>query len=95
MTEPATDAGEWEAASEAAADAFAAATLAKPGRPAKPMGELLLRGTGPEADGATAILHDHPLSQGRLDYLAARDKGATGPALLGAEEWAALKTICE
>jgi hypothetical protein len=40
-------------------------------------------------------LHDHPLSQERLDYLAARDKGATGPALLGAEEWAALKTICE
>jgi hypothetical protein len=28
MTEPATDAGEWEAASEAAADAFAAAALA-------------------------------------------------------------------
>ncbi|MGA3062002.1 MAG: M48 family metallopeptidase [Methylocystis sp.] len=81
--------------SEAAADAFAAATLAKLGRPAKPMGELLLRITGPEADGATAILHDHPLSQERLDYLAARDKGATGPALLGAEEWAALKTICE
>jgi predicted Zn-dependent protease len=81
--------------SEAAADAFAAATLAKLGRPAKPMGELLLRVTGPEANGATAILHDHPLSQERLDYLAARDKGATGPALLGDEEWAALKTICE
>ena len=95
MTEPATDAGEWEAASKAVADAFAAATLAKPGRPAKPMGELLLRGTGPEADGATAILHDNPLSQERLDYLAARDKGSTGPALLRDEEWAALKTICE
>jgi predicted Zn-dependent protease len=78
MIEPATDAGEWEAVSEAAADAFAAATLAKPGRPAKPMGELLLRITGPEADGATAILHAHPLSQERLDYLAARDKGPTG-----------------
>ena len=35
--------------SEAAADAFAAATLAKLGRPATPMGELLLRITGPEA----------------------------------------------
>ena len=75
--------------------AFAAATLAKPGRPAKPMGEPLLRVTSPEADGATAILHDHPLSQEQLDYLAARDKGATGPALLGAEKRAALKTICE
>jgi Zn-dependent protease with chaperone function len=81
--------------SEAAADAFAAATLAKLGRPAKPMGELLLRITGPEANGATAILHDNPLSQERLDYLAARDKGSTGPALLRDEEWAALKTICE
>jgi len=81
--------------SEAAADAFAAATLAKLGRPAKPMGELLLRGTGPEADGATAILHDHPLSQERLDYLAARDTSPSRPALLGDEEWAALKTICE
>ena len=59
------------------------------------MGEPLLRITGPEADGATAILHDHPLSQERLDYLAAWDKGAIWPALLGAEEWAALKTICE
>lgn len=80
---------------EAAADAFAAATLAKLGRPAKPMGELLLRITGPEANGATAILHDHPLSHEQLDYLAARDNGATGPPLLGDEEWAALKTICE
>ena len=35
--------------SEAAADAFAAATLAKLGRPARPMGELLLRVAGPEA----------------------------------------------
>ena len=95
MTEPATDAGEWEAASKAVADAFAAATLAKLGRPAKPMGELLLRITGPEANGATTILHDHPLSHERLDYLAARDNGATGPPLLGDEEWAALKTICE
>ena len=81
--------------SEAAADAFAAATLAKLGRPARPMGELLLRVTGPEGNGATAILHDHPLSRERLDYLAARDKGATGPAVLGDEEWAALKAICE
>jgi hypothetical protein len=59
------------------------------------MGELLLRITGPEANGATAILHDHPVSQERLDYLAAHDMGATGRALLGDEEWAALKTICE
>jgi hypothetical protein len=81
--------------SEAAADAFAATTLAKLGRPAKPMGELLLRITGPEASGATAILHDHPLSQERLDYLGAHDAGATKPALLSDAEWAALKAICE
>ncbi|MGA8171129.1 MAG: M48 family metallopeptidase [Methylocystis sp.] len=81
--------------SEAAADAFAAATLAKLGRPAKPMGELLLRITGSEEHGVTTILHDHPLSQARLDYLSAQDKGTTEPALLSDAEWTALKAICD
>ncbi len=81
--------------SEAAADAFAAATLGKLGRPAKPLGELLLRVTGPENDGVATILHDHPLSQERLDFLAAQNQGSSGPAVLSDAEWAALKTICE
>jgi predicted Zn-dependent protease len=79
---------------EAEADAFAAQTLAKLGRPTKPMGELLLRITGKEDGGMLTILHDHPLSQARLDDLAREDKGATQPPLLTDEEWAALKAIC-
>jgi hypothetical protein len=59
------------------------------------LGELLLRITGPENNGAATILHDHPLSQQRLNYLAAQDQGASGPAALGEAEWAALKTTCE
>jgi Zn-dependent protease with chaperone function len=86
---------------EAAADAFAAKTLAKLGRPAKPMGELLLRVTGKEADGFFTILHDHPLSEDRLAKLAAadegrdKDKGAVKAPVLTDEEWKALKAICE
>jgi len=79
---------------EAEADAFAAQTMARLGRPARPMGELLERVTGPEEDGAFTILHDHPLSKDRLASLAASDKGATGPALLSDEEWLALKAVC-
>jgi Zn-dependent protease with chaperone function len=79
---------------EAQADAFAAQVVTKLGRPAKPMGELLERLSGEEEYNAFAILHDHPLSKARLEKLAAVDKGATGPALLSAAEWKALKTIC-
>ena len=79
---------------EAAADAFAAQTLARLGRPTKPMGELLERITGPEEDGAFTILHDHPLSRDRLEALAAADRGATAPALLSDAEWKALKGVC-
>ncbi|ARN81511.1 M48 family metallopeptidase [Methylocystis bryophila] len=79
---------------EAAADAFAAQALARLGRPAKPLGELLLRITGPEENGAFTILHDHPLSEERLQALAAQDKGARSPPLLSDEEWSALKGIC-
>ncbi len=82
-------------AAEAQADAFAAQTLAKLGRPAKPMGELLLRVTGPQDDGAFTILHDHPLSKDRLDYLAGQDQGVQAPPVLSDAEWAALKAICD
>lgn len=79
---------------ESRADAFAAQALAKLGRPAKPMGELLLRVTGKEEDGVFAILHDHPLSEDRLAKLSAADK-ATADPVLTAEEWKALQTICD
>jgi predicted Zn-dependent protease len=80
---------------EAEADAFAAQTLAKLGRPSKPMGELLLRITGNDDDGLFTILHDHPLSQARLDYLKAQDRGAQRPPPLTEAEWAALRAICD
>ncbi|MFO1124340.1 MAG: M48 family metallopeptidase [Methylocystis sp.] len=79
---------------EARADAFAAQTLASLGRPAKPMGELLLRVTGKEEDGFLTILHDHPLSEDRLAKLSAADKATADPVLTG-EEWKALRTICD
>lgn len=80
---------------EAQADAFAAQTLARLGRSAKPMGSLLLRLTGPEQDGLFTILHDHPLNEDRLAKLSAADTGVTGPALLTDQEWRALKAICD
>lgn len=80
---------------EAQADDFAAQTLARLGRPAKPMGELLLRITGKEKDDMFTVLHDHPMSEDRLARLAAADKGASDPPLLSDEEWRALKAICD
>lgn len=79
---------------EARADAFAAQALARLGRPAKPLGELLLRVTGKEEDGFLAFLHDHPLSEDRLAELSSADK-ATGEPVLTAEEWKALQSICD
>ena len=83
---------------EADADAFAAQTLTKLGRPARPMGELLERITGPEdGEGLLTILHDHPLTKERLDYLAAQDQGrpVDGAPILTEAEWNALKRICD
>lgn len=80
---------------EAQADAFAAQTLARLGRPAKPMGELLLRVAGDEREGVFTILHDHPLSEERLAQLAAADKGEATPPVLTDDEWKALQTICD
>jgi predicted Zn-dependent protease len=80
---------------EAQADDFAAATMAQLGRPARPLGELLMRITGTEKDAPFSILHDHPLSEDRLEKLAAADRGSTGPAVLTETEWRALKSICE
>jgi Zn-dependent protease with chaperone function len=80
---------------EAQADAFAARTLAQLGRPAKPMGELLVRITGEDDGGPLSILRDHPLSEDRLEALEAADRGAVAPPLLSDDEWKALKGICK
>lgn len=80
---------------EAQADDFAAQTLARLGRPTRPMGELLLRITGKEKDDLLSVLNDHPMSEDRLAKLVAADKGAKSPPLLSDEEWKALQSICD
>ena len=78
---------------ERAADAFAIDVLHKLGRSPKPLGDLLVRVTGTEANSMT-LLSSHPLSEDRL-ALMSRDMPATvGPELLSAAEWKALKSIC-
>jgi Zn-dependent protease with chaperone function len=79
---------------EAQADQFAAELLARLGRPARPSGELLMRIAGSE-DATLALLHDHPLTAERLAAFSVADQGERGPPLLDAEQWAALKAICD
>jgi hypothetical protein len=58
------------------------------------MGELLFRVTGKEG-GNLSILAGHPLTEDRLKRMTGEDRPASGPPLLTAEEWTALKGICE
>jgi len=81
-------------AAETAADAFAVKVMHSLGRPATPMGALLQRITGTGEDGIPSILRDHPLTPDRMAMLEADDIPTTGPALLAAAEWQALKRIC-
>ena len=79
---------------ERAADAFAIDAMHKLGRSPKPMGELLFRVTGAEATKSITILAGHPLTEDRLAAMKAQDRPNTGPELLTAREWRALKNIC-
>ncbi|MBG0810465.1 M48 family metallopeptidase [Methylosinus sp. H3A] len=79
---------------EAEADGFAADLMARLGRPAKPLGELLTRISGSE-NAAFGLLHDHPLTADRLAAFAAADKGERGPPLIDDARWTALKAICK
>ena len=81
-------------AAETAADAFAVKVMHSLGRPATPMGALLQRITGTGEDGIPSILRDHPLTPDRMAMLEADDIPTTGPALLAAAEWQALKRMC-
>jgi len=77
------------------ADAFAAETMHALGRPAKPMGELLIRITGTQpAQASSNILASHPLSAERLETLSRADDRGTGAEILSPAEWTALKNIC-
>lgn len=72
------------------ADTFAVAVMHRLGRSPRPMGELLLRMTGKEADKSLSILAGHPLTEDRLKRTSEED----GPPLLTESEWEQLKAIC-
>jgi Zn-dependent protease with chaperone function len=76
------------------ADSFAIETMHGLGRSPKPMGELMFRVTGKEAEKGITILANHPLTEDRLARMNKEDRAPNGPALLTPEEWKALKAIC-
>ncbi|WGS23802.1 MULTISPECIES: M48 family metallopeptidase [unclassified Bradyrhizobium] len=81
---------------ESNADTFAIETMHRLGRPAQPMGELMLRVTGKEGGKGLSLVSSHPLTEDRLARMSKADGGAavTGAPLLSATEWQALKGIC-
>jgi Zn-dependent protease with chaperone function len=76
------------------ADAISIDVMHRLGRPTKAMGELMLRVTGKQADNGLSILSSHPLTEDRLRRMTEQDRPPSGPPLLTAEEWGALKVIC-
>jgi Zn-dependent protease with chaperone function len=79
---------------EGNADAFAIETMHALGRSPAPIGELLFRVTGAQGNNSIGILASHPLTEERRDLMRREDRAATGPELLTAAEWRALKNIC-
>jgi predicted Zn-dependent protease len=77
------------------ADSVTIEVMHKLGRSPKPMGELLFRVTGREGGRNLSILAGHPLTEDRLQRMTAEDRPPSGPPLLTAAEWTALKGICE
>lgn len=78
---------------EAAADAFAAALMARLGRPSAGLGVLLARMQSGHRE-PPAFLSSHPLTAERREALEASSRPATGAPLLDADGWKALKGIC-
>jgi Zn-dependent protease with chaperone function len=76
------------------ADTFAIEVMHRLGRSPKPMGELLFRVTGKEADKPFSIMSNHPFTEDRLKRMSDEDRPPTGPPLLNPEEWMSLKAIC-
>jgi hypothetical protein len=76
------------------ADDFAIDVMHKLGRPPKPMGDLLLRVTGAQANKSYTILASHPMTETRREAMIKADRPATGAALLTATQWQALKSMC-
>jgi predicted Zn-dependent protease len=76
------------------ADSVSIEVMHKLGRPTRAMGDLLFRVTGKEGGTGLSILASHPLTEDRLARMSAEDRPVSGPPLLTAEEWTALKAIC-
>jgi len=76
------------------ADSFAIDMMHRLGRSPKPLGDLLFRVTGKEADKGFSILASHPLTEDRLQRMKDEDRPPSGPPLLTAVEWQSLKSIC-
>jgi Zn-dependent protease with chaperone function len=76
------------------ADTFAIETMHGLGRSPKPMGELMFRVTGKEAEKGITILANHPLTEDRLARMNKEGRPPSGPPLLTPEEWKSLKAIC-
>jgi Zn-dependent protease with chaperone function len=77
------------------ADDFSISVMHRLGRPTKPMGDLIFRITGNEADKTLSILANHPLTEDRLKHLSDENRPASAPPLLNPAEWASLKAICK
>jgi hypothetical protein len=80
---------------EQGADDFSVDVMHRLGRPTKPMGDLIFRITGNQADKTLSILANHPLTEDRLKHLSEENRPASGPPLLTENEWTALKAICK
>jgi Zn-dependent protease with chaperone function len=76
------------------ADTFAMNTMRALGRSPKPMGELLFRVTGAQANKGLDILAGHPLTEERLATMSRAATPTPGPEILSATQWQALKSIC-
>jgi Zn-dependent protease with chaperone function len=76
------------------ADSFSIDVMHALGRSPKPMGELLFRVTGREADRSISILASHPLTEDRLARMNSEDRPPSQPPLLTPQEWTSLKAIC-
>ncbi len=81
-------------AAEQSADTFAIEVMQRLGRSPKPMGELMFRVTGKQAEHGLTILANHPLTEDRLARMSKEDQPPSRPPLLSAAEWASLKAIC-
>jgi Zn-dependent protease with chaperone function len=79
---------------EQGADDFAIDVMHRLGRSPKPMGDLLLRVTGAQANKSYTILASHPMTEARRALMIKEDRPNTGAELLSAVQWQALRTMC-